>query len=324
MHISHFTRMASQKGRAVRPGSRVARFVAASVLASLVVAACADERDGAPATPTAVRSQAFSSAGTERVIPLIFRHVSINNPPTPYAARDQIDLAIDRANRSFRTAGIQFRLKYTESIYAPQLFNAGMGVASPQLVPPDVTKCWDAPNCSTSFISCPNGGTVWTDAVQLYPSLTRTSIPACTSRLGGFWLDYLAAGWSESDSITVWVTDSDSDGTCGPQQCRSVFMIGPHLAATVTFAHELGHYFGLTHTGSPQASWDAEKATPAGWAGAWDLAFFPGTSATVPHRYFSSPGQITPYLTITNLLGQSLQALGRNGSSGESVGALPS
>lgn len=155
---------------------------------------------------------------------------------------------------------------------------------------------------------------MWTELTQIFPSLSRSSFPACTRMLEGFWLDYAAALAADADTVPVWMSFTTANSSCGPSQCRNVFMFAGDVAPHQVFAHELGHYFGLGHLEIADQSWDAQKGSAAGWVGAWDLGFFPGTSPSNPHIYFNSASQISVYQYFSNSLGQGLRGLARNDS----------
>lgn len=208
----------------------------------------------------------FTAAGIERVIPLRFMHLRHSWDTTvPITNAEQ---SVDRLNRVYKAAGIQFRIHSYDSAVTPIL--SGANTNNPNLYP------WSS---------------VWSEFNNFFP-VSSLSYPSNTERTIETWLGYILNDFRDTSVMHFWVQYNNQKNYAGQPKDHPGIMfswawLGPHTG----MAHEVGHHMGLQHLDALHLSFNPQTSTSENMAEFWDLVFCPGTSSSNPHQYFSSRTQ---------------------------------
>lgn len=229
----------------------------------------------------------------------------------PYA---DVLRSVDAANEVFKAAGIQFWVKSYQRIWLNQFANitkAACGGVD--------TQTWSTvrPNIQTLYSGVPDN--YWSDGHIKSPHL---------------WLKAANTAFSNPDELLVYVKDAVDDPgnefSCsglnyanGPDQGRMIIMQGSAMAAPYTFAHELGHYFGLVHSWQWAPTTDPQTMQNFTLVDNWDLVYKPGTSSDQGHTFFSSRAEAMQHAPAALQLIQPSCAIYQNGDNDEVFCAVP-
>ena len=210
--------------------------------------------------------QALSPRYAERVVPIRF----ISMRPTaaggaggnaPYVTDLALRQSVEAANQAFKGAGVQFTVKANVAAVMP---NAGGVLNNPEGTNPERT--WNEMKAELMPL--------WGIASGTYPAGSSYTIYT--------WLELTTFRHAPAGEVTVFVSPNTPFGNAsGPNQ-RKTIQMPPGLFGVdqaFTFAHELGHYFGLSHIDAPASTFDARANASASMADVWDLIYFPGCGA---------------------------------------------
>ncbi len=237
-------------------------------------------RPGSVATSS--RSEAFTQAGMEKVIPLRFVHMVDSGDPPPTATYEPIRQSIDLANRVYRVAGVQFHLLAIESYVAPRLsdlsdmsdYEVGWPIIGPQLAP------------MFPWASLP------------WPAFPGQAGP----RKESDWLRLAVSRYGRDNEIVIFVTKAGGNWSGFPDEGNEIVISQGDLGDSSTFAHEVGHYLGLAHTWEEGGSVDPVTGSTMPKAAMWDLFYQPGAGAGT---YFTSQAAAAPFEATLALIHQS-------------------
>ena len=256
--------------------------------------------DEPPASERAQTSdgQALSPRYAERLVPIRF----ISMRPTaaggaggnaPYVTDLALRQSVEAANHAFKGAGVQFTVKANVAAVMP---NAGGVLNNPAYFNP--TKTWDEMKAELMPL--------WGIPANAYGSESYTIYT---------WLELTTFRHAPAGEITVFVSPNTPSGNAsGPNQ-RKTIQMPPSLfgvGQAFTFAHELGHYFGLSHINAPTQTFDARANAYASMADLWDLIYFPGCGTPgCGHVFFTKRDEALPCVGAVNSLGQGLAPIER-------------
>ena len=197
-----------------------------------------------------------------RTIPLRFVETLSAPNSGPLNSLDHIHQAVARTNKIWSSVSVEYWIRSIKSYHMPNLHR--------YIRDKDASGCPDGSHCFT-----------WTavrdELRQVFPIMPENAYPANDKKSAGYWLLAASALYGDPNEILVWLLDeSGTSGAAAPWTGRMVYVrnglwdesLG---IASAHLAHELGHFFGLTHNDS--------DVLPPGYdhCDHWDRVFLPGT-----------------------------------------------
>jgi hypothetical protein len=216
--------------------------------------------------------------GLERLIPLEAVFVGNAGEATPADFNERMERATAITNQMFGATGIQFYLRSSTGVIAPDL--AAWRYRDMNAVPPipgDELIYWDLAGL----------GRIRDDLDALFGTTTfpYRGTGERLSRADWLTLGILQYGRPDAIHVVVGSAFNASEGQLGG---RALFMAYADIAiGNALLGHELGHHLGLNHP------WEAgfpnpRTQAPLGLAGYWDLVYCAGTSAANPAVAFTN------------------------------------
>lgn len=275
-----------------RAFSAFAAIASTMAITATFAGACAQTAGpGEPAEPVREAQDELSELSIERTIPLRFIQMVTSSSSTDLVPPNNLLWNIDRANRHFGQAGVQFTAWSSERIVMPS-FNMLQ----------DTMYQWSQVRAQLQ-LALPNiPSNAWGDGV------TYTAEQ---------WLTYAAARFAPDDYAIVWVPGSSGNSWAEfPWTGRSIVMSPSNFPApqvtpfpscgasmavpTNNFTHELGHFLGLPHT------WTLDGINPKTGAAStrsdyWDLVYCPA-SACGTDLFFDSASEAAAYEPALELI----------------------
>lgn len=197
----------------------------------------------------------------------------------------------------FRPAGVQFFLRSSEAYYTPNLLQARVicvdranSAQCPEYDPPTFFWTDHVPGASG-----PASRTIGDDILAIFPAAQVNT----RDRVRVAWLDWASAKYRDRSEIIVWVSPvaGTGNGSQSPSFTQMVFMSAGSLNTSITFAHELGHFFALPHSHGvvPGPKYDPMLNPETGTLNTkedwWDLVFGDRVGGTGGFKYFASKNE---------------------------------
>lgn len=266
---------------------------ASALLVAALVGGCAvAEPEPAAVASTGSHGAPLTIAAEQRIVPLRFVTPITAATDTNVDSVGEIEESIAQANRVWKAAGVQFVLHSYRRVVMPTFGGWLYADATHPTVP---EQQWSA---------------VRAQVQSVFPSAPPTFPVGSSSRFPLEWLLHSAYMYAPSDAIFVWLMkcrpdalDGDPGGNVcgsqsdGPAGARAMVLSDASIGGTnLTLAHELGHFFGVSHTDGAGAV-DPSTGSPTTYADFWEFFYKPGVGTTT-HLFFNTKDEALPFVSV--------------------------